>query len=98
MFYAKGSLALLHIIPCRIFPHVSRAIPHRNNQRMKQFLTLLWLAMLPVLTLSRQTINASIQHDGMTRDYILYVPAIYDVNTPVALLFNFHGYSRNATL
>lgn len=46
--------------------------------------------------LAQQTINASITHDGMQRDYILYVPAIYDGTTNVPLLFNFHGYTSNA--
>jgi polyhydroxybutyrate depolymerase len=45
---------------------------------------------------AQQTINASITHDGMQRDYILYVPAIYDGTTNVPLLFNFHGYTSNA--
>lgn len=46
---------------------------------------------------SQQTINASIQHGGLTRDYILYVPASYQSGTSVPLVFNFHGYTSNAT-
>jgi polyhydroxybutyrate depolymerase len=45
----------------------------------------------------QQTINASITHDNMQRDYILYVPATYDGTVAVPLLFNFHGYTSNAT-
>lgn len=45
---------------------------------------------------AQQTINASITHGGMQRDYILYVPAAYDGTTNVPLLFNFHGYTSNA--
>lgn len=44
----------------------------------------------------QQTINASITHGGLQRDYILYVPASYDSASPVPLLFNFHGYTSNA--
>ena len=44
----------------------------------------------------QQTINASIQHDGLTRDYILYVPASYTGLADVPLVFNFHGYTSNA--
>ena len=33
-----------------------------------------------------------IQHDGITREYILYVPQSYNGSTMVPLLFNFHGY------
>ena len=46
---------------------------------------------------SQQTINASITHGGLQRDYILYLPAAYDGLTDVPLLFNFHGYTSNAT-
>lgn len=46
---------------------------------------------------AQQTINASIIHDGIQRDYILYVPAIYTPGTPTPLVFNFHGYTSSAT-
>ena len=32
-------------------------------------------------------------HNGIMRTYIVYVPAIYNANTAVPLLFNLHGYS-----
>ena len=46
---------------------------------------------------SQQTINGTIQHGGLTREYILYVPASYQSGTPVPLVFNFHGYTSTAT-
>ena len=46
---------------------------------------------------AQQTINGSITHDGLTRDYILYVPANYTGNEAVPLVFNFHGYTSTAT-
>ena len=46
---------------------------------------------------SQQTINGSITHGGLTRTYILYVPASYSAGTPAPLVFNFHGYTSNAT-
>jgi polyhydroxybutyrate depolymerase len=46
---------------------------------------------------AQQTINGSIQHNGLTRTYILYVPANYTGLTNVPLLFNFHGYGSNAS-
>jgi polyhydroxybutyrate depolymerase len=46
---------------------------------------------------SQQTINGSVTHDGLTRTYILYVPASYSAGTPAPLVFNFHGYTSNAT-
>ena len=46
---------------------------------------------------AQQTINASITHDGMERDYILYVPEIYDGSTAVPLVLNFHGFGSSAS-
>jgi len=57
---------------------------------------LLILLVLPLITLSQQTINGSIMHNNLQRDYILYVPAIYNSNHSTPLVFNFHGYTSNA--
>jgi len=46
---------------------------------------------------AQQTINGSITHDGIQRNYILYIPEIYDGSTAVPLVLNFHGYGSNAT-
>ncbi len=35
-------------------------------------------------------------HDSIERAYILYVPANYSAQSPVPLVFNFHGYGSNA--
>ncbi|MDB3907156.1 T9SS type A sorting domain-containing protein [Crocinitomicaceae bacterium] len=64
---------------------------------MKIILFYCCLCLLINNALAQQTINASITHDNMQRDYILYVPASYDGTTAVPLLFNFHGYTSNAT-
>lgn len=45
---------------------------------------------------AQQTINGSITHDDLQRDYILYVPANYTGNEPVPLVFNFHGFTGSA--
>jgi len=45
---------------------------------------------------AQETINASITHDGIQRDYILYIPEVYDGSTTVPLVLNFHGYGSNA--
>jgi len=58
---------------------------------------ILLIICLPLFTLGQQTINASINHGGITRDYILYVPNSYVTGNQVLLVFNFHGYSSNAT-
>ena len=64
---------------------------------MRYFAIILFILGLPYLGLSQQTINASITHGGMQRDYILYVPANYTGTSSVPLVFNFHGYGSNAT-
>jgi polyhydroxybutyrate depolymerase len=61
---------------------------------MKKLLIL--IICLPLLTIAQQTINASINHGGLTRDYILYVPASYTAGNDAPLVFNFHGYTSNA--
>ena len=61
---------------------------------MKKLFTL--LIYLPLLTLGQQTINSSIIHGGLQRDYTLYIPASYSAGTEVPLVFNFHGYTSNA--
>lgn len=59
--------------------------------------TCLTMLCLPFLSFGQQTINASIIHDGLTRDYILYVPATYTVGTAAPLVFNFHGFGSNTS-
>ena len=51
---------------------------------------------LPLLSTGQQTINGTITHGGLQREYILYVPAMYTPGTPVPLILNFHGYTSNA--
>lgn len=47
--------------------------------------------------IAQQTLNTSIQYGGVTREYMLYIPAAYSASgNKVPLVFNFHGYtSRN---
>lgn len=63
---------------------------------MKNLLLVIAIAIISNIN-AQQTINASIMHDGIQRDYILYVPAIYSPGTPTPLVFNFHGYTSSAT-
>ncbi|MBQ4804716.1 T9SS type A sorting domain-containing protein [Aquimarina sp. MMG015] len=72
-----------------------------NTVNRKKFLRIIlitsWLLFIVSITgNAQQTINGSIEHDGLTRDYILYVPAIYSSDKPAPLVFNFHGYTSNA--
>ncbi len=48
-----------------------------------------------VATYAQQVINATLQNDGRTRQYRLYVPASYDASKPAPLILNFHGFTNN---
>ena len=73
----------------------------KNTLNKKSFLRLIFITssllfIVSITANAQQTINGSIEHDGLTRDYILYVPAIYSSDKPAQLVFNFHGYTSNA--
>ena len=63
---------------------------------MRFITVLLLLVGCTFSSFSQQTINASITHDGIQRDYILYIPELYDGSTAAPLVLNFHGYGSNA--
>ena len=46
---------------------------------------------------AQTTSTLTVDVDGVTRSYVLYVPASYVPGTAAPLLFNFHGYTSNAT-
>ena len=62
----------------------------------KHLIVLLGVLSASFSSYSQQTINASITHGGIQRDYILYVPANYTGTNAVPLILNFHGYTSNA--
>jgi len=63
--------------------------------RKRNLLSVIFLFAI-LYTNAQQTLNQSMLHDGVTREYIVYIPAIYDGLNPVPLLFNFHGYGMSA--
>jgi polyhydroxybutyrate depolymerase len=67
-----------------------------NHFLMKFLCSVLLLISLPFIAISQQTITGSILHNGLTREYILFVPSAYASGTPAPLVFNFHGYGSNA--
>ncbi len=42
-----------------------------------------------------QSTSHTMLHNGLTREYLRYVPASYDGSSPVPILFNLHGYTSN---
>jgi len=58
--------------------------------------TVIFLFLLATTLPAQQTINGTLDHDGIERTYILYVPASYDASEAIPLVFNFHGYTSNA--
>lgn len=40
-------------------------------------------------------LTKTIIHDGITRDYKIYIPKMYNPNTLTPLVFNLHGYASN---
>lgn len=65
---------------------------------MKYLYTTLLFLFITQYTSAQQVINSSLTHDGITRNYILFIPSSYDAATPAPLVFSFHGYSSNAAL
>jgi polyhydroxybutyrate depolymerase len=39
----------------------------------------------------------TLEHKGLNREYVLFVPSAYDSATAIPLLFNFHGFGGNAS-
>ena len=63
---------------------------------IKRTLFFLFITFLTSASIcAQQVINATLQHDGKTRTYRLYVPQSYDANQPVPLILNFHGYTNS---
>jgi polyhydroxybutyrate depolymerase len=63
---------------------------------MKKTLLLLILFLnFNYFTKAQDTINATLQHDGMERSYIIYVPESYSPDKEIPLLLCFHGYTSS---
>ncbi|MEO6038189.1 MAG: PHB depolymerase family esterase [Saprospiraceae bacterium] len=57
---------------------------------------ILFPGLLLAAALSAQTtVSGTIQSGGLTREYLLYVPAVYNPAIAVPLVINLHGYTSN---
>lgn len=62
---------------------------------MKTIITILIL-LTTNLTRAQQTLFESMLDNGVTREYIVYVPETYNATVSTPLLFNFHGFGMSA--
>lgn len=60
---------------------------------MKHVSLLLLSGLISLAGWAQNTINGSFLHNGITRSYSFYVPAIYNPANPVPLVLNLHGYT-----
>lgn len=60
---------------------------------MKHILFILLFS--PLFIFSQETLNETLVHDGITRDYTIHIPPGYDAENPVPLVFSLHGYTSN---
>ena len=71
---------------------------------------LFFSALLPILSSCKKddfndksescysnTNSQSMVHDGINREYLLYIPESYDGTSPIPLMLNFHGFGGNAS-
>lgn len=63
---------------------------------MKHWVLVLLLSF-SIVAVAQQTITQNITVDGIQREFIIYIPAIYSGSESVPLILNFHGYTSNAT-
>jgi polyhydroxybutyrate depolymerase len=60
----------------------------------RNILLFIFMSMSVAIT-AQTTLTGAIQSGGLTRDYRLYKPALYNGTVAVPLVINFHGYSSN---
>jgi len=60
------------------------------------FFTLSLLVNFQILT-AQSTKVGQLVHDGVNRDYRIYLPSNHDATTSLPLVINMHGYTSNAT-
>ena len=59
--------------------------------KTKRLFSLLIFTTFLSVSYAQEYISETIQHDGLTREYSIYVPTSYDGTEGFPLLFNFHG-------
>jgi polyhydroxybutyrate depolymerase len=62
---------------------------------MRFFLLVFTASFMAFSAQAQSFYTGTIQSGGLTRDYRVYIPAAYNANKAVPLLFNLHGYGSN---
>ncbi|MEM9718703.1 MAG: T9SS type A sorting domain-containing protein [Bacteroidota bacterium] len=64
---------------------------------MQKITHIFLLLLLPLFQVeAQQTLRETILQGGIQREYLVYIPEMYDGTSPVPLMFNFHGYGGSA--
>ena len=67
------------------------------NQKQRNTMTAIKMIFIALFTgcltvsFGQSYVSRTIQYDGETRAYKIYVPAVYDGSSAIPLIFNFHG-------
>lgn len=64
-------------------------------KKSRLYLMLLASILINYSAVAQTTLTSTIFSGGLTREYRIYIPAMYDGSVPVPLVFNFHGYGSN---
>jgi polyhydroxybutyrate depolymerase len=64
---------------------------------MKKFLLVLFAFVFSISSLRAQWFNKTLMHNSLSRQYRVYVPAIYSASNPASLVLTLHGLGDNMT-
>lgn len=56
-----------------------------------------FLLVIPSFLMSQQLVSDTIAHDGLNREFLITIPTDYNGSEAMPLVFNFHGFTSNAT-
>lgn len=63
---------------------------------MKKLLLFVFLIISSAAMIAQESLNLSLEHDGLTRQYSAYIPSGYSADSPIPMVLNFHGFGSNA--